>query len=274
MKTASMVLSGALLVFSAAGAGAQDVDKSGAELAKKLANPLANLISVPFQSTWTGAMGNDDAAGFIFKLQPLVPFQLNGNWNLITRTIIPAMSEPALTAGGSPAAGFGDIQFSAFVSPARAGAISWGIGPIVSLPSTSAPVLGTQKWSAGPTAAAIIRSGPWTYGAVGHQLWSFAGNSDRPDVSQLFLQPFVSYTTRTAVTIGTNLEATANWNATGNRRWTAPLNLQVGKLATFGPLPANYALAYGWFVAKPDGAPSWQLRATVTLLLPKNRLQR
>jgi hypothetical protein len=147
MKTASLVMCVASIALSAAVARAQDVDNSGTELAKKLANPLADLISVPFQSTWTGGMGNDDATGFIFKLQPLAPFELNRNWNLITRTVIPTMSEPALTAAGSAASGFGDIQFSAFVSPATAGAISWGAGPIVSLPSTSAPSLGTQKWS-------------------------------------------------------------------------------------------------------------------------------
>jgi hypothetical protein len=271
MKTASVVACVASILLSAPVASAQSVDSSESELAKKLANPLANLISVPLQSTWASGMGNDDATGFIFKLQPLAPFELNGNWNLITRTVIPIMSQPALTAGGTPASGFGDIQFSTFVSPARAGAISWGVGPIVSLPSTSAPSLGTQKWSAGPTAAAIIRSGAWTYGAVANQLWSFAGNSQRADVSQMFVQPFVSYTTRNAVTVGTNLEATANWNATGSRRWTTPLNVQVGKLATFGPLPANYALAYGRFVAKPDGGPSWQLRSTVTFLLPTHR---
>jgi hypothetical protein len=271
MKTASLLVCVASIALSATVARAQDVDNSGTELAKKLANPLAHLISVPFQSTWTGGMGNEDATGFIFKLQPLAPFELNRSWNLITRTVIPIMSEPALTAAGSAASGFGDIQSSAFVSPATAGAISWGAGPIVSLPSTSAPSLGTQKWSAGPTAAVIVRSGAWSSGAIANQLWSFAGNSQRADVSQMFVQPFVSYTTSAAVTVSTNLEATANWNAAAKRRWTAPLNVQIGKLATFGPLPANYALAYGWFAAKPTGGPSWQLRSTVTLLLPKRR---
>jgi hypothetical protein len=271
MKTASVVGCLASMVLAAAVARAQDVDNSETELARKLANPLAYVITVPFQATWTGGMGIDDATGFIFKLQPIAPFALNRDWNLITRTVVPVMREPVLTPGAPAASGFGDIQVSTFLSPARAAAISWGVGPIVSLPSTNVPSLGTQKWSSGPTAAVIVRSNAWTYGAVANHLRSFAGNSRRADVSQTFVQPFVSYTTRNAVTVGTNVEATSNWNVITSRRWTAPLNAQVGKVATLGPVPANYALTYGWFLTRPERGPSWQLRSTVTLLLPKHR---
>jgi hypothetical protein len=239
------------------------------DLAKKLANPLANLISLPFQTTWTSGVGPNDDTAFILKLQPIVPFALNGTWSLITRTIVPMMSQPVLVPGSLPASGIGDIQFSAFLSPATAGAITWGAGPILSLPSTNEPTLGTQKWSAGPTAAVIVHHHSWTYGAVWNQIWSFAGNTDRADVNQMFVQPFASYTTRSAITFGVNLEATAHWQGAGDSRWTAPVNLQVSKLSTFGPLPASYSAGFGWYVTKPVGAPSWQVRSGLTLLLPR-----
>src|SRR5579871_3794422 len=145
--------------------------RSRAELAKALANPLANLITVPFQSTWAAGLGSENSTGFVFKLQPVIPVQISDDWNLIARLIVPMMSEPALGPSGSASSGLGDVQFSAFLSPAHAGALTWGVGPVLSLPSTSAPALGTQKWSGGPTAAAIVRQGSWTYGALANQLW-------------------------------------------------------------------------------------------------------
>ena len=131
-------------------------------------------------------------------------------------------------------------------------------------------MLGTQKWSGGPTFALVARSGQWTYGGLWNQMWSFAGSADRADVSQMFAQPFLSYTTRSAVTIGVNLEATANWKKTDSR-WTAPMNAQVSKLSALGPLPTSYTFGFGWFVERPDGAPRWQLRSAITLLMPKGR---
>jgi len=272
-KAAVAGMSVVLLAASAAGADAQTVaDETGkGELARKLANPLANLVSVPLQTTWTSGMGPSDESAFLLKFQPVVPFAITDHWNVIGRMILPVISQPAFRPTIGAASGVGDIEFSAFVSPVTSSAVTFGAGPLISLPSTNAPTLGTQKYSAGPTVAIVARSGRWTYGGLWNQVWSFAGAADRPDVSQMYAQPFVAYTSHQALTVGVNLEAAANWNASAGARWTAPLNVQASKLLSFGPLPASYSVAFGEFLAKPAGGPSWQIRSTITLLLPRER---
>ncbi len=164
-----------------AGAPAQN---QSAELAKKLSNPIADLVSVPLQFNWAQGVGPDDASRFILNIQPVMPFSLSKDWNMITRVIVPFIGQPSLAAGGSPASGIGDILTSFFFSP-TGGKITWGIGPVISLPSTSEPTLGSGKWAAGPTAVVLKQAGPWTVGALWNQVWSFSGRQDREDVSQI-----------------------------------------------------------------------------------------
>jgi hypothetical protein len=248
---------------------AQQAAAASTELAKKLANPIADLVSVPFQFNWAPGVGPDEATRFILNVQPVMPFSLNKDWNLITRVIVPFIGQPVLVAGGAPASGIGDILSSFFFSPAR-GKITWGVGPVVSLPSTSEPTLGSGKWSMGATALMLKQSGPWTVGVLWNQVWSVAGATSRTDVSQMFLQPFVSYTTKKAVTLSLNTETVVNWEATGHQ-WTVPINVGVSKLSSFGPFPASYQVAVGFFAAGPDDGPTWQLRSAVVVLLPRRR---
>src|SRR5215471_11319268 len=167
-----------------------------AELAKKLSNPISDLVSVPFQFNWEQNVGPKDQTRFILNVQPVMPFTLTPKMNLIARVIVPFVSQPPLADGGVPAAGVGDILASFFFSPNTGSTLTWGVGPVVSLPSTAEPTLGTEKWSAGPTIVALKQAGPWTVGALWNQIWSFAGNTDRADVNQMFVQPFVAYTTK------------------------------------------------------------------------------
>jgi hypothetical protein len=164
-----------------------------------------------------------------------------------------------------------DPLVSFFVSPA-AGSITWGIGPAVSLPSTNVPTLGTQKWSAGPTAVVLKQQSGWTIGALVNQVWSFAGDPQRADVNQMFLQPFLAYTTSNHWTLSMNSETTADWEADHRDRWNIPVNFMAAKLSTFGMFPASYQFGYGYFVAQPDtlGA-TWKVRGTITILLPKKK---
>src|SRR5262249_23403834 len=168
-----------------------------AELAKKLSNPISDLVSVPFQFNWEQNVGPKDQTRFILNVQPVMPFTLTPKMNLITRVIVPFVSQPPLADGGVPAAGVGDILASFFFSPKTGSTFTWGVGPVISLPSTAEPTLGTEKWSAGPTFVALKQAGPWTVGALWNQVWSFAGNTDRADVNQMFVQPFLAYTTKT-----------------------------------------------------------------------------
>ncbi len=257
-------------VWAQGGASAPGQAADQAELAKALSNPLASLVSVPFQFNWGRPVGPNDDTRLILNIQPVMPFDISENWNMITRMIVPIIGQPPLVDGGEAASGLGDVLTSFFFSPKSTDPFIWGVGPVFALPSTSEPTLGTGKWSAGPTAVVLKQSGGFTYGALFNQVWSIGGAPDRADVSQLFLQPFLAYTTSNALTLTVNSEAIANWKA-DNDKWTVPINLMAAKVATFGPLPASYQLGVGIYVAKPDTAPDWHLRATITLLLPKSR---
>ena len=261
-RTVLLVLAVALCL--SAGVRADDAEA----MAKKLSNPVSDLVSVPLQFNWAQPVGPEDETRFILNIQPVMPFAISEDWNLITRVILPYVGQPALSPGGDAASGFGDVLASFFFSP-KSGPFVWGVGPVLSLPSTSVPTLGTGKWSGGPTFVILQQKGPWTYGALVNQVWSFAGNDNRADVSQMFVQPFLSHTTPKAVTFSVNSESIANWKASSGNKWTIPINFGVSKLARFGPLPASYQLGAGYYVETPAGGPDWQLRAAIVLLLPR-----
>jgi hypothetical protein len=239
------------------------------DLAKQLANPIASLVSVPFQFNWEQNVGPNEATRFVLNVQPVMPFALNNDWNLIMRVIMPFVSQPALVDGGEPAFGVGDVLTSFFVSPSRSGVI-WGAGPVVSLPSTTLPTVGTEKWSAGPTAVVLKQTGPFTVGALWNQIWSFSGNTDRADVNQMFFQPFLAYQASRTWTITLQSETTANWEV-DEGRWTAPINVIFAKLSSFGTFPASYQLGAGGFVVHPDAGPSWKVRGAIVILLPRRQ---
>ncbi len=203
-------------------------------------------------------------------MQPVVPFALNSDWNLITRIIVPLVSQPPLFAGGESAFGVSDILTSFFLSPSKGTPFTWGVGPAISLPSTTIPTLGTEKWSAGPTVVVLKQTGPWTYGALWNQVWSFSGNADRDDVNQMFLQPFLAYQATHTITLTVQSESTANWEV-DEGRWTVPINVLVSKLSSFGTFPASYAVGVGGFVSHPDVGPSWKIRGAIVILLPRRR---
>jgi hypothetical protein len=240
-----------------------------ADLAKKLANPISDLVSVPMQFNWEQNVGPNEQTRFILNVQPVMPFALNKNWNLIARVILPLVSQPALFEGGSPAFGVSDVFTSFFFSPSGGG-LTWGVGPAISLPSTTIPTLGSGKWSAGPTAVVLKQTGKWTYGALFNQVWSFSGSPDRSDVNQMFLQPFLAFQATKTLTVTLQSETTANWEVTEGR-WTVPVNLLFSKLSTFGVFPASYQVGVGVFPVHPDVGPSWKVRGAIVILLPNRR---
>lgn len=270
-----IALLGMILVSSSTVGQAQQppaapaTQSSAEDLAKKLANPISDLVSVPFQFNWEQNVGPSEATRFILNVQPVMPFALNQDWNLIARVIVPFVSQPALVEGGEPTFGVSDILASFFFSPSRPG-LTWGVGPAISLPSTSVPSLGTEKWSAGPTAVVLKQTGKMTYGALWNQVWSFSGNTDRADVNQMFLQPFVAYQATRTVTVTLQSETTANWEVDEDR-WTVPINVLFAKLSSFGVFPASYQLGFGALVAHPNVGPSWKIRGAIVILLPRRQ---
>jgi hypothetical protein len=246
---------------------------SSQEMAKQLSNPVASLVSVPLQFNWDSGVGPNEDLRYVMNFQPVVPFTLNEDWNLIGRFILPFIGQPALGQTGQASSGTGDIVMSAFFSPAKGNRMVWGVGPVFGLPTTSDPTLGSGKWSIGPTAVVLKQTGHVTVGALMNHLWSIAGTSktERADVSQTLLQPFFAYTTSSAITLSVNLEASANWETEGDRQWSVPVNVSVSKVTRVGPFPFSVGAGVGVFAATPEGGPDWKLRMTMTLILPRSR---
>jgi len=249
---------------------AQAQEDQAAELAKKLSNPVASLISVPVQYNYDEYGGaNDGAAVSSLIMQPVVPFSLNENWNLISRTIIPLVDRQDFPASALNESGLGDITESLFFSPKAptAGGLIWGAGPILLIPTASDDVLGTEKWGLGPTAVVLKQSGPWTVGMLASHVWSVAGEDDRDDISATSLQPFFSYTTKSHMTVGAFTESSYDWKG---EQWSVPLIVQAGQLFKIGPQIMQFAVAGKyWAEAADDGPEGWGVRAQLTFLFPK-----
>jgi hypothetical protein len=241
-----------------------------AELAKKLANPVASLISVPVQYNYDEYGGaNDGAAAHVLNIQPVIPFALNANWNLITRTIVPLIDRQDFPLAAMNESGLGDIVASQFFSPnsPTAGGWIWGAGPVELLPTATEDVLGGEQWGIGPTGVVLKQTGPWTFGLLANHIWSVAGDDDRDDINATFLQPFLSYTTKTHTTIGLNTESTYDWV---NDQWSIPLIPQVAQLFKIGPQILQLAVGAKYWIESPDNGPEdWGLRVQLTFLFPK-----
>ena len=251
------------LTFSAQ---AQD---SAADLAKKLSNPIASLISVPFQGNYDGGYGPDDGSKYTINVQPVIPFTLNEDWNLISRTIVPIVWQNDIAGPSGDQFGLGDTTQSLFFSPKKptSSGIIWGVGPVFLLPTATDDLLGGGKWGAGPTAVALKQSGPWTYGALVNHIWSFAGDEDRQDVNSTFLQPFISYTTPKAWTFALNTESTYNWET---EDWSVPINFTVAKLVKVNKQPIQLMAGVRYWAQSPDNGPDgFGARLAVTFLFPK-----
>lgn len=271
----SLVVLCVLLVLSCGMAEAQtstsDVPDNTEALAKAAQNPLASLVSLPFQANWNNGFGEYDRTLFNLNVQPVVPFP-GEKWNVITRTIIPINSVPL--GEFSSAFGIGDTQFTAFWSPARASKLTWGIGPQLSLPTASNPeALGTGKWSLGPSAVVFYGTGNWTMGFVASNIWSFAGEDQRQDVNLFFAQWFLNYNFGGGLALGTAPIITCDWNyepsGADDDQCTIPLGLQISKVTRIKNQPINVLLGYYENIQHPAGGATDQVRLQINFMFPK-----
>lgn len=238
------------------------------DLARQSQNPIANLISVPFQNNTNFGMGLYDRTGNILNIQPVIPTNISDDWILINRTIIPVAYQPELAPGVDSAFGLGDIFYQGFFSPKNSGSFTWGIGPAIMVPTATDEVLGTGQWSIGPAAVGLVTSGPIVAGALVNNVWSIAGDSDRPDVSLLTLQPFFNYNFSGGWYVNTSPIITANWMAEGEQ-WTIPIGGGFGRVFNIDRQPVNMSIGVYWNAVHPEGAADWTLRTQLTLLFPK-----
>jgi len=232
-------------------------------------NPVADLISIPLQNNFNFGVGPQDKMQYVGNIQPVVPFHLTENWNVITRTIVPFVYQPELAPGVGDVFGLSDIQFTAFLAPAKPGGIIWGVGPIVSFPSGADNSITSGKWAAGPSAVALKIDRHWVYGALTNYISSFAGQGDRGAVSQWLIQPFVNYNLPDGWYLVSAPIITANMMADSSQRWTVPLGGGAGRIIRVGQLPLNISLQGYYNVEHPDAGPDWSIRFSVQVLLPK-----
>lgn len=239
-----------------------------AELAKKLQNPVAALISVPFQNNFDFGAGPDgDGSQYKLNIQPVIPMSISEDWNLISRTILPFIDQQDVI-GTSSQTGLGDTVQSFFFSPKEpmSGGLIWGVGPVLQLPTATDDLLGEEQWGVGPTAVLLTQKNGWTAGLLANHIWSVAGDDARSDVDRTFLQPFLTYTTATHTTLGINTESSYDWE---REQWSVPLNLFVQQMVKIGDLPLALQLGGRYHAEGPDGGPEWGLRFAVTLLFPR-----
>jgi hypothetical protein len=241
---------------------------SAQELAQKLNNPVASLISVPFQNNLDYGIGAYGGAKYTLNFQPVIPITLSRKWNLITRYIIPIIDQQDISAEGKSEFGLSDATVSAFFSPAgtRNGWI-WGAGPAFLVPIGTHDLLSTRKWGIGPTALLLRQAKGLTYGFLANQLWSVAGNENRNDINQLFLQPFFAYNWKTGAGLSVNAEMTFDWKGNTTTAFLNPIVTGVTKLG-------NQAISLGVGPRIPLAGPShsqpdFGLRAVLTFVFPQ-----
>ncbi|MBN9023483.1 MAG: transporter [Rhizobiales bacterium] len=263
LATVAVLLGGALSSASA--------QESSDELAKQLSNPVANLISVPFQ--WNAAYGggvDDDGQWYTLNIQPVIPISIAPDWNLIVRTIVPVMGREDVSPLDSSEWGFGNTLQSFFFSPKAptAGGLIWGVGPAINYPTSSDPLFGPSKWGAGPTGVALIQKGPLTAGILANQIWSFEDSGQPGGINAAFMQPFFAYSLGKGWTVNANIQASYDW--TGDT-WTAPMNAGVSKVFSVGGQAMSLYAGGTYYLASPDGGPEWGFQTTLTFLFPTKK---
>ena len=238
-----------------------------AELAKQTNNPVAALISVPFQSNLDFGIGSAKGNKYTLNIQPVIPISLNQDWNLILRTILPVISQNDVYGHSGSQTGLGDTTQSFFLSPKKPlfDSLIVGVGPVMYYPTATNDLLGGEKWGTGPTFVVLTQTHGWTIGALGNQIWSIAGDSQRQNISAAYIQPFVSYTTKTYTSFTVNTESTYDWE---NSQWTVPLNFMVSQIFKIGGQPMSLQLGARYYADGPAGHPYWGMRLNFSLLFP------
>ncbi len=242
------------------------------DLAKESQNPVANLISVPFNNNFNYGFGTQDKTQYILDIKPVIPISLNHTWNLITRTIIPVMSQPTSLLPHGYIRGLGDINPSFYLSPAHPGPVIIGVGPTFMLPTATNKQLGQGKYSAGPSIVVLTMPKSWVIGFLTSNIWSVSGQSARPDVNFYSLQYFINYNFSHGWFLTSSPIITANWNTNSNNRWTVPFGIGGGRVFKIGGQALNTSLqAYKNVITPRNIGADWQLQLNVSLLFPEKK---
>jgi hypothetical protein len=264
----SMALLAATAVSIAVPARAE---MSAEELAKLAQNPVGNLISVPFQNNTNYNVGPLNGNQNILNIQPVIPIEISPEWNIITRTIVPVISQPKFSQDSERKNGIGDTVLSVFLSPAKPGHWIWGVGPVAQLPTNTSDELGNKNWGLGPTFVVLHldHGDPWVYGVLANNIWSLSSSKQGGSYNNGLIQPFVNYNFKGGFYMVSGPILTVDWKADSGQQWTVPLGGGIGKIFHLGKLPVNTTLQAYYNVVHPDNGANWQLRAQVQFMFPK-----
>lgn len=258
---------------------------------------------------FNGDASHEDRTIGVKYVEPVISIPLGNHWNLVNRPVLTHIDAEVpdldfLEDAGSRfegnfagknfgGAGFadiaegildkadwngksawGDLIFLSMISPQEPvklsdGKLTWGAGVTTMFPTASRDLFGTGKYSAGPAALALYMGPKWTFGALGQQWWSFAGDGDRSDVNQMNVQYFWSYNLGNLWQIGATPNITANWQADKGNRWTVPLGIGINKTVKIGRLPVRFGIEVHKTVVQPDTfGEDWAMRFVVIPVVP------
>lgn len=261
----ALAVAGALLTANASGVLANEDQ----DLAKASQNPIGDLISLPFENNFDFDTGPEDALVYKLNLKPVYPTELSDDLLLINRGIAPIIYQDERFEGEGSEFGLGDLTYQGFLTPKAPGAVLWGAGPALTIPTATDERLGTEKWSAGPALVVLAKPGPWLFGSLISQSWSFAGDDDRDNVNQGTWQYFINYNFESGYYFSSTPTMVANWDEDSDNRYTIPVGGGIGKLVRFGTLPVDIKGQVFWNAEKPDGAAPWSAQLQVKFLFPK-----
>jgi hypothetical protein len=255
-----------ILVLATRATAVEDVEA----LAKQAQNPISDLITVPIEENFSFG-GLDGETQHVVNVSPVYPFKLNEDLLLINRAIIPlAVYQPSSVTGVGDEFGIGDINFTPFISPLKSrGKYFWGVGPSLTIPTASDEVLGTEKWSLGPSLVVLMEQGPWVTGFLVSNSWSIGGKSNRDNVNAMLLQPWLYYNFPSGAYIFYEPVITVDWEADGDNGLTLPVGIGVGKIVQLGSQAINLQIAGFYNAQTAPGAANWTIRPQVQFLFPK-----
>jgi hypothetical protein len=268
-NSAKLLFGSLLLSFNAIAqlANAAQAEQSVAALAKAAQNPVADMISLPFQNNTSFNFGPEEETQNVLNIQPVIPFRIAKDWNLITRTILPIVSQPGFSPGQGRENGIGNTLFTAFLSPVDSGKVIWGVGPAIQLPTSSDDQIAQDQWAGGPSAVVLTMPGRWVIGGLMSNIWDMSGSQD---INFFTFQPFVNYNFDKGWYLTSSPVITANWEADNNNEWTVPLGGGFGRIFKMGKQHMNAQMQAFYNVEKPDNiGPDWSLRLQLQLLFPK-----
>ena len=261
---------------------AEEEDQS--ELAKAAQNPLASLISLPLQNNTSFGIGDDPISrtSNVLNIQPVIPFELSGSLNLITRTILPIVAAPTVgvidpddPSLASTTWGLGDLLWTGWFTPVTDGIVMVGVGPALLFPTGTSDDTGSGKWGAGPSVVFVATPGSTLLGFLVNNIWSYAGPSDRSDVNQMVIQYFINYNLPKGWYLSSAPILTADWEAAAGQKWIVPFGGGGGKVFKIGKQPINASVQAFYNAVTPKDeegnriGPEWSLRLQLQLLFPK-----